>query len=150
LKKFVSQYFPSYHEHPIASPTSAISLFINILLTDHLNEVIRSADSLPADELKSRRDVSTIAAQALSRKPGEPDTRSPAAEELAVQAKIYGSETAVRVIGDPMRVVGIDSYDHDAPLGRLLQDALALPIFYDGKYRHQARSAAHDVHAARL
>jgi nitroalkane oxidase len=60
------------------------------------------------------------------------DTQSPAADELALQAKIYGSETAVRVIADLMRVVGIDSYDHEAPLGRLLQDALALPIFDGG------------------
>ncbi|HEX9468913.1 MAG TPA: acyl-CoA dehydrogenase family protein [Bradyrhizobium sp.] len=60
------------------------------------------------------------------------DTQSPAADELAIQAKIYGSETAVRVIIDLMRVVGIDSYDHEAPLGRLLQDALALPIFDGG------------------
>ena len=60
------------------------------------------------------------------------DTQSPAADELAIQAKIYGSETAVRVITDLMRVVGIDSYDHEAPLGRLLQDALALPIFDGG------------------
>jgi alkylation response protein AidB-like acyl-CoA dehydrogenase len=36
------------------------------------------------------------------------------------------------VITDLMRVVGIDSYDHEAPLGRLLQDALALPIFDGG------------------
>src|ERR1700675_2194417 len=60
------------------------------------------------------------------------DSQSPAADELAIQAKIYGSETAVRVITDLMRVVGIDSYDHEAPLGRLLQDALALPIFDGG------------------
>jgi len=60
------------------------------------------------------------------------DTQSPAADELAIQAKIYGSETAVRVITDLMRVVGIDSYDHEIPLGRLLQDALALPIFDGG------------------
>src|SRR6185437_9060100 len=60
------------------------------------------------------------------------DTQSPAAAELAIQAKIYGSETAVRVITDLMRVVGVDSYDHEAPLGRLLQDALALPIFDGG------------------
>jgi nitroalkane oxidase len=60
------------------------------------------------------------------------DTQSPAADELAIQAKIYGSETAVRVITDLMRVVGIDSYDHELPLGRLLQDALALPIFDGG------------------
>jgi butyryl-CoA dehydrogenase len=60
------------------------------------------------------------------------DTQSPAADELAIQAKIYGSETAVRVITDLMLVVGVDSYDHEAPLGRLLQDALALPIFGGG------------------
>jgi butyryl-CoA dehydrogenase len=36
------------------------------------------------------------------------------------------------VITDLMRVVGIDSYDHEAPLGHLLQDALALPIFGGG------------------
>ncbi len=39
---------------------------------------------------------------------------------------------AVRVITDLMRVVGIDSYDHEAPFARLLQDALALPIFDGG------------------
>jgi hypothetical protein len=28
-----------------------------------------------------------------------------------------------------MQVVGVDSYAHEQPLGRLLQDALALPLF---------------------
>jgi butyryl-CoA dehydrogenase len=60
------------------------------------------------------------------------DTQSPSAGELAVEAKIYGSEAAVRVISELMRVVGIDSYDHEAPFGSLLQDALALPIFDGG------------------
>jgi butyryl-CoA dehydrogenase len=60
------------------------------------------------------------------------DAQSPAAEELAVEAKIFGSEAAVRVITDLMRVVGIDSYDHEAPFAGLLQDALALPIFDGG------------------
>ena len=60
------------------------------------------------------------------------DTQSPAAEELAVQAKIFGSEAAVRVITDLMRVVGIESYDREGPLAGLLQDALALPIFDGG------------------
>jgi hypothetical protein len=36
------------------------------------------------------------------------------------------------VITDLMLVVGVDSYDHEAPLGRLLQDALALPILAGG------------------
>ncbi len=60
------------------------------------------------------------------------DVQSPSAEELAVHAKIFGSEAAVRVITDLMRVVGIDSYDHEAPFAQLLQDALALPIFDGG------------------
>jgi nitroalkane oxidase len=60
------------------------------------------------------------------------DTQSAGADELAVQAKIYGSEAALRVITDLMRVVGIDSYDEEAPFGRLLRDALALPIFDGG------------------
>jgi butyryl-CoA dehydrogenase len=60
------------------------------------------------------------------------DTQHPAADELAIQAKIYGSETAVAVITDLMRVVGIDSYDNELPLGELLRDALVLPIFDGG------------------
>jgi nitroalkane oxidase len=60
------------------------------------------------------------------------DLQSPAAEELAIEAKIFGSETAVRVLTELMRVVGIESYDHALPLGRLLQDALALPLFGGG------------------
>ena len=58
--------------------------------------------------------------------------QSPAADELAIQAKIYGSETTARVIIDLMRVVGIDSYDHDSALERILQAVLALPIFKGG------------------
>jgi nitroalkane oxidase len=60
------------------------------------------------------------------------DTQSPAAEELAVQAKIFGSEAAVRVITDLMRVAGIESYDQETPFAGLLRDALALPIFDGG------------------
>jgi nitroalkane oxidase len=60
------------------------------------------------------------------------DLQSPGAEELALEAKVFGSETAVRVLTDLMRVVGIESYDHALPLGRLLQDALALPLFGGG------------------
>jgi len=60
------------------------------------------------------------------------DLQSPGAEELAIEAKVFGSETAVRVLTDLMRVVGIESYDHALALGRLLQDALALPLFGGG------------------
>lgn len=60
------------------------------------------------------------------------DEKLSAANELAIQAKIYGSEMAVRVIGDLMRIVGVESYDGASHFGRLLQDALALPIFGGG------------------
>ncbi|MFD5389743.1 acyl-CoA dehydrogenase family protein [Streptomyces sp. NPDC127074] len=60
------------------------------------------------------------------------DTQSPAAAELALHAKIFGSETAVRVITDLMRVVGIESYSQENPLAEILQDALAYPMFDGG------------------
>ena len=60
------------------------------------------------------------------------DLQSPGAEELAIEAKVFGSETAVTVLTDLMRVVGVESYDHALPLGRLLQDAIALPLFGGG------------------
>ncbi|HUR74735.1 MAG TPA: acyl-CoA dehydrogenase family protein [Sporichthya sp.] len=61
------------------------------------------------------------------------DACDPGAAELAHHAKVFGSETAVRVITDLMRVVGVDSYDDGRdPLNGLLQDALALPIFAGG------------------
>jgi nitroalkane oxidase len=60
------------------------------------------------------------------------DNQQPCAAELAIHAKIIGSETAVRVITDLMRVVGVDSYDSELPLAGWLQDALALPVFDGG------------------
>lgn len=60
------------------------------------------------------------------------DAGHPAAQELANYSKIFGSETAVRVITDLMRVVGVESYDLVDPLNGLLQDALVLPIFAGG------------------
>jgi alkylation response protein AidB-like acyl-CoA dehydrogenase len=60
------------------------------------------------------------------------DTAAAGALELAIHAKVFGSEAAVRVIADLMRVVGIDSYGHELPLAGLLQDAVALPLFGGG------------------
>jgi len=60
------------------------------------------------------------------------DAGHPSAPELANHAKVFGSEAAVRVITDLMRVVGVDSYDDVDPLGGLLQDALVLPLFSGG------------------
>ncbi len=60
------------------------------------------------------------------------DAEHPGMAELAHEAKVFGSETAVRVITDLMRVVGVESYDLTDPLNGLLQDALVLPIFASG------------------
>jgi alkylation response protein AidB-like acyl-CoA dehydrogenase len=60
------------------------------------------------------------------------DIAAPGAVELAIHAKVFGSEAAVRVIADLMRVVGVDSYGHELPLAGLLQDAVALPLFAGG------------------
>ncbi|MFE0424109.1 acyl-CoA dehydrogenase family protein, partial [Streptomyces sp. NPDC058953] len=60
------------------------------------------------------------------------DSGSPAAAELALHAKVFGSETAVRVITDLMRVVGMESYSHENPIAGILQDALVYPLFDGG------------------
>jgi nitroalkane oxidase len=60
------------------------------------------------------------------------DTAAPGALELAIHAKVFGSEAAVRVITNLMQVVGVDSYGHELPLAGLLQDAMALPLFAGG------------------
>lgn len=60
------------------------------------------------------------------------DDRQPGATELGVQAKIFGSETAIQVIGRLMNVIGVDSFNHDLPLARLLQDAYVLPLIAGG------------------
>src|SRR5260221_480641 len=72
------------------------------------------------------------------------DAHTPGALELALHAKVFGSETAVRIITDLMRVVGVDSYDHDMPLGGLLLDALVLPLF-DGGNMGVRRRQLHDL-----
>lgn len=48
--------------------------------------------------------------------------------EWALHAKIFGSETAVAVINDLIRVVGVSAYDTDFPLMRYLDEALAYPV----------------------
>lgn len=72
------------------------------------------------------------------------DTQTPGATELALHSKIFGSETAVRVITDLMRVVGIESYDRSGPLAGLLQDALVLPLF-DGGNMGVRRRQLHEL-----
>jgi alkylation response protein AidB-like acyl-CoA dehydrogenase len=51
--------------------------------------------------------------------------------ELAVFNKLYASQTAVQVIWDCMRVVGVGQSSLHLPLARLLQDVIAYPLFDD-------------------
>ena len=48
--------------------------------------------------------------------------------EWALHAKVFGSEAAVEVINDLIRVVGVSAYDNDFPLKRYLDEALAYPV----------------------
>lgn len=52
----------------------------------------------------------------------------PSGPELALHAKVFGSETGVEVINDLIRVVGVTAYDEEFPLVRHLMDALSYPI----------------------
>ena len=76
-------------------------------------------------ELEAARSLSFRACAAA-------DAGHPGATELALHAKVWCSEAAVRVIASLMRVVGIDSYDSELPLAGYLQDAMALPLFDGG------------------
>ncbi|MEV6896853.1 acyl-CoA dehydrogenase family protein [Amycolatopsis sp. NPDC051372] len=47
-------------------------------------------------------------------------------------AKVSGSETAVEVINDLVKVVGVTAYDENFPLVRPLMDALSYPVLEGG------------------
>ncbi|WP_033290156.1 acyl-CoA dehydrogenase family protein [Amycolatopsis jejuensis] len=54
--------------------------------------------------------------------------QDPAAPELALHAKVFGSETGVSVVNDLVKIVGVTAYDERFPILRYLADALAYPI----------------------
>ena len=49
--------------------------------------------------------------------------------ELAYQAKVYGSETAIQCVLEAMQAVGVTSYDTTQPYGLMMNDAICLPVF---------------------
>ncbi|WCB95386.1 Acyl-CoA dehydrogenase [Baekduia alba] len=71
------------------------------------------------------------------------DVTGGAGQELPVMAKVFCSETAVQVVYDAMRVVGVESYAAHLPLAGLMQDALAFPL-YDGGNMGMRRRQIHD------
>jgi len=52
--------------------------------------------------------------------------------ELAIEAKIFGSDNAVKCVVDAMSAVGMSSYSNDSPFPKLMNDALCLPLFSGG------------------
>ncbi len=54
--------------------------------------------------------------------------QDPAGPELALHAKIFGSETGVQVISRLVNVVGVQAYDNNFPLMAYLSEALAYPV----------------------
>jgi len=56
----------------------------------------------------------------------------PGASELALHAKVFGSETGVDVINDLIKAVGVTAYDTNFPMLRHLMDVLAYPIIEGG------------------
>lgn len=55
-------------------------------------------------------------------------SRHPAAAELALHSKIFGSETGVAVVNDLIKVVGVSAYNDSFPILRFLSEALAYPL----------------------
>ncbi len=54
--------------------------------------------------------------------------QDPYALELALHAKVHGSETGVQVVNDLVKVVGVSAYDRSFPMFGILADALAYPV----------------------
>ncbi len=54
--------------------------------------------------------------------------QDPAGPELALHAKIFGSEMGVEVINRLMNVIGAQAYDSNFPLMTYLSQALAYPV----------------------
>jgi alkylation response protein AidB-like acyl-CoA dehydrogenase len=59
--------------------------------------------------------------------------------EACVYAKVFGGETAVEVVSDAMRLMGINAYLNDYPLERHMRDALCFPIYDAGNMGMQRR-----------
>ncbi|OLF14782.1 acyl-CoA dehydrogenase family protein [Actinophytocola xanthii] len=52
----------------------------------------------------------------------------PSGPELALHAKVFGSETGVAVVNELVKIIGVTAYDQDFPIIRHLMDALSYPV----------------------
>ncbi|KAM0144698.1 hypothetical protein ACHAP3_000730 [Botrytis cinerea] len=68
--------------------------------------------------------------------------------ELAVEAKIFPTECAVKNVNEAMAAVGMMAYSKDTEFPRLLNDAVVLPLFDGGNYGIRRRQLEHIMVAA--
>lgn len=68
----------------------------------------------------------------------------PAGYELALHSKVFGSETAVEVITELTKLVGVTAYDKAFPMLRYLNEALAYPLIEGGNVGVRRRQL-HDL-----
>lgn len=68
------------------------------------------------------------AANCMEHGPGDYNSR----RELAIAAKVYCSDAAVKACIDAINAVGVNAYDSDRPFSDLLNNATVLPIFDGG------------------
>jgi len=78
-------------------------------------------------DIKMRTDASRLltwkAAEALE---------GGAGPELALEAKIFCSDNALKAVTEAMSTVGMSSYNKESPFPKLLNDAMCLPLFDGG------------------
>ncbi|KAH7324731.1 acyl-CoA dehydrogenase domain-containing protein [Stachybotrys elegans] len=79
-------------------------------------------------ETEACRALTWKAAHAMEKGPGDYNAR----RELALAAKIYCSDAAVKNVTNAINAVGITAYDKSQPFAELLQNAMVLPIFDGG------------------
>ncbi|KAM7220336.1 Acyl-CoA dehydrogenase/oxidase C-terminal [Rhypophila decipiens] len=77
---------------------------------------------------EAARALTWKAAYVMEHGPGDYDAR----REIALAAKVWCSEAAVKAVMDIINAVGVTSYDIEQPFAELLNNALALPIFDGG------------------
>ncbi|KAF7948657.1 hypothetical protein EAE96_007853 [Botrytis aclada] len=68
--------------------------------------------------------------------------------ELAVEAKIFPTECAVKNINEAMAAVGMMAYSKNTEFPRLLNDAVVLPLFDGGNYGIRRRQLENIMVAA--
>ncbi|KAI1770116.1 acyl-CoA dehydrogenase NM domain-like protein [Hypoxylon cercidicola] len=88
------------------------------------------ADLLSSVKMQTEacRAMTWKAAHAMEHGPGDYKAR----RELALAAKVYCSDTAVKAIMEAINAVGVTAYDTEQPFAELLSNAIALPIFDGG------------------